>query len=433
MNRFVGSLLRSPLLLGGAASAAFFWLLHAGLLGKEFFPRYVAGHPVEYVETILFFIGFAVLVIRTVEVARQRGRLGAILLGPIPRGGQTAADCQPLLDRLDAVPDSAQNDYLVRRLHDGLSHVHRQASSESLDDHLKYLSDMDAERSQSNYGLLRLIVWAIPILGFLGTVIGITMAIASIRIDALAESMVEVTTGLGVAFDTTALALALVTVLMFFQHYVERAENALLSDVDRRAEEELLGRFPRIPNTPEGQLVAMRKMSDAMVASLEQIVKRQAELWQASMNSAQQRWTQTAEETGKQLHSVLAGALTESSRAHAQQIVAAEEAAADKNRRHWGDVQKALTTVADRLGATQQALVQKSEVLNRAIGGTEQVARLEETLNRNLAALAGSKNFEETVMSLAATIHLLNSRLSGSPAAAPSVQLDGHRRTGQAA
>jgi len=40
---------------------------------------------------------------------------------------------------------------------------------------LKYLSDLDAAHAQAGYGLFRVIVWAIPITGFLGTVIGITM------------------------------------------------------------------------------------------------------------------------------------------------------------------------------------------------------------------------------------------------------------------
>ncbi|MEI2659369.1 MAG: MotA/TolQ/ExbB proton channel family protein [Bifidobacterium adolescentis] len=52
--------------------------------------------------------------------------------------------------------------------------------------------------------LIRTITWAVPILGFLGTVIGITMAIANITPDQLESSLGEVTAGLAVAFDTTA-------------------------------------------------------------------------------------------------------------------------------------------------------------------------------------------------------------------------------------
>jgi hypothetical protein len=57
---------------------------------------------------------------------------------------------------------------------------------------------------------------------------------------------------------------------------------------------------------------------------------------------------------------------------------------------------------------------------------------LEQKLNDNLQALAGSKNFEDTVMSLAATIHLLNSRLAPSIDSLRRVDLGGPSDTGQA-
>jgi hypothetical protein len=57
---------------------------------------------------------------------------------------------------------------------------------------------------------------------------------------------------------------------------------------------------------------------------------------------------------------------------------------------------------------------------------------LEEALNHNLASLAGAKNFEETVMSLSAAIHLLTARLSEAPAS-PKVRLESPRRVNHAA
>ena len=51
-------------------------------------------------------------------------------------------------------------------------------------------------------------------------------------------------------------------------------------------------------------------------------------------------------------------------------------------------------------------------MLGRAVEATGEVIRLEDALNRNLTALAGAKHFEQTVISLAAAIHLLNARLA---------------------
>jgi hypothetical protein len=397
---------RSPLVWGSLAGGGFFALVHTGLLGDYFFQRYCAGHPVEYVETMLFFVGLAALAIKALDVAAQLRGLGRPLLDPMPLDrrsapprrtdsqsvppevGHSAADCDVLLARLSRVRQVGQDDYLLRRVRNGLESVRRTDSAENLEERLKHLADLDAEQAQASYGLMRLIVWAIPILGFLGTVIGITMAIASLRPSALEESMVEVTAGLGVAFDTTALALALSIILMFVQYYVDRAETGLLAAVDARVQAELIGRFKEVSANPDSQVAAVRRLSQAAVRSMEDTVRRQAELWQAAVEA---------------------------------------------NQRHWNEVQSTAVRAAESLAAVQNTLVHKAEVLTRAVDAASCVAGLQETLNRNLAALAGAKHFEETVMSLAAAIHLLNARLGELPAKAPSVTLEPARRRGLAA
>ena len=86
----------------------------------------------------------------------------------------------------------------------------------------------------------------------------------------------------------------------------------------------------------------------------------------------------------------------------------------------WEQWQTALSDNARLLYSQQQELGRQSEIMSRVLEATGTVTSLEQKLNDNLQALAGSKNFEDTVMSLAATIHLLNSRL------APAV--DSHQR-----
>jgi hypothetical protein len=63
----------------------------------------------------------------------------------------------------------------------------------------------------------------------------------------------------------------------------------------------------------------------------------------------------------------------------------------------------------------------QTELMNQLVLATGDVVKLEGVLNQNLSALAGSKNFENTVMSLAAAIHLLNTRLQ--PAETNRVEL----------
>ena len=420
VNRISQAIVRSSIVWGMLVSVGFFTLLHAevllGLPGGDywqtFFLRYTAGHEIEYVETGMFFIGLAALVVKAMETAAQRKLSAAPMLGPT--NGQTAADAAQLLERLDQLPDGAKGSYLARRLASGVEHVRDSGSAESLDEHLKYLVDCDAARANSSYAFVRLLIWAIPIMGFLGTVVGITMAIANLSPTALEQSLPDVTHGLGVAFDTTALALVLATILMFVQYLVDGQEGKLLDAVERAAGVELCGRFERSATGGDPSVAAVRRMAEAMLKSSEQVVHRQAKLWQETIDAAHQRWSETATSAQKQLETALAGALNVGLAAHARQISAAGAAAAEQSQKHWGHVQESFDKSAQTMATQQSALAKQGDLLLKAIEGTGQVARLEESLNRNLAALAGGHNFEEAIESLAAVIHLLNARLSHS-------------------
>jgi len=428
-QRLVEAVFRSPILWGLVVSGGFYGLVHAGLLGKTFLQRYCAGHPVGYIETVMFFVGLASLVLKGIDLVAQASGLEHSPLGTVPKPAAAPEAARTMLDRLDRLPAGRQRWYYVGRLRAAMEHVSARGSADALDDELKYLADVEVGRVHASYGLFRVVLWAIPILGFLGTVIGITMALNGVDLQAPDQSMVHVLTGLGLKFDTTALALTLSMLLMFAYFLVERGETSLLERVDHQVTRELAGLFPKAPAGPDGHLAAVRRMADTMIHAAERLVERQAELWQASIEAANERWSQLAEDAGSQLRAALA----ESLQLHAREMAAAEQAAAETNRRQWSELQQVLSESVQGVAAAQEAMVRRFEVLSQATEATSQIARLEETLNGNLAALAGAKNFEETVMSLAAAIHLLTGRLAEPPASTGKIRLESPRRTSQAA
>jgi len=105
----------------------------------------------------------------------------------------------------------------------------------ALDDSSFYLS-----ASESSYAVPRILVWAIPLLGFIGTVLGISSAVNGFtgflentaEIDQIKEGIGTVTSGLAVAFDTTLLALLLSVVVMIPLVLIERMESNLLLATD---------------------------------------------------------------------------------------------------------------------------------------------------------------------------------------------------------
>lgn len=414
---------RAPLLWGGALTIGFYSLIQAGYIEGQAVHRYFTSHPVEYVSMALFFVGVTTLLFKAVSVLGQLKLFTKPLLPPAPVDGESADMCRQHLATLAKLPKEHQHDYLIARLRKALEHVQRRGGADMLDDELKYLADADAAALHSSYALMRIIVWAIPILGFLGTVMGITLAIANISPEALEESLPQVTSGLAVAFDTTALALALSMVLMFLQFLVDRAENRLLANVDETVAAELAGRFHLIGGSNDPQVAAVRRMAEAVMQSMERLVNRQAELWHGTIEAAQQQWRQVANGTQQQVETALTNSLTRSLKAHAQQIVESSQSAEERNRKHWEQITQSLVNAAEIARSQQSELVRQGEVLARVVDATGQVTKLEDTLNRNLAALAGSQNFEETLMSLAAAIQLLSARLGPSGRSGPHVSL----------
>ena len=345
LSRSIQAITKSPLLWGGFGSAGFYALIHAGPLDVPFIKRYFTHHPVEYMETVMFSIGLAALLIKAFDTLAQRASLSESLLGSVPRTANPAEECGALLARLDRLPGRRQGEYYVCRLRAALEHVRNRGAADMLDDELKYLADLDVSRAHAGYGQFRVIVWAIPILGFLGTVIGITMALNSVDLKATDQSMLQVLNGLGLKFDTTALALTLSMVLMFVHFYVEHGENSLLEQVDRRVQQELAGRFAAVPAGGDGQLVAMRQMAEMMLQNSDVLLRRQAELWQASVNAAAQHWAQMTAEASEKVKEAMSAACGE--------------------------------------------LAERAAVLERAVAAAGNVIRLEDALNGNLAALAG--------------------------------------------
>lgn len=125
----------------------------------------------------------------------------------------------------------------------------RAAANEfALDDSSFYLS-----ASESSYSIPRILVWAIPLLGFIGTVLGISSAVGNFSslldtagdIEKIKEGIGAVTTGLAVAFDTTLLSLFLSVVVMIPLVLAEKYEAKLLLGIDVFINDKLLPRLKK--------------------------------------------------------------------------------------------------------------------------------------------------------------------------------------------
>lgn len=116
------------------------------------------------------------------------------------------------------------------------------SSSEVLglvDSHVRiYNSEMESEESFISYT-----AWAIPSVGFIGTVLGIAASLGYAKEANTPEGIEKVTSMLSVAFDTTLVALVLSVILMYMIHYLHKKQDAFFSRLNSYLIENLINRL----------------------------------------------------------------------------------------------------------------------------------------------------------------------------------------------
>ncbi len=430
VNALSALLIRSPLLWGGAMSFCFFALIHGGVIRDANVVRYLAGHWVEYVEVVLFAVGLAALCLKAADVAAQKRAMRGDLLPAIPAGGQNPIEAADLQEQLRET-DLAAEGYLVRRLREGLDLVVRTGTADGLEDHLKYLADLDAARAASSYGLVRFVVWAIPIMGFLGTVIGITVAIANLSPTQL-ENISGVVAGLGTAFDTTATALALSMVLMFVQFLIDRSEQKLLGQVDESTWEALAGRFQSLA-TGDGTALAVARLGEAVGRSSDRLLAAQQDAWRALEKTAAETMGGVLDAAGDRLRLSLEMSIDSALKRWAGELAEAQASLASQREDRWSLAAESMAAAMRSFEQNQRVIAGQTELLERVVEATRDVASLERVLDANLSTLRATGRFEELVATLAAAVQLLAARAGDTAAETRHVDLQASRRTGKAA
>jgi biopolymer transport protein ExbB/TolQ len=383
-------------------------MIHGGVITNEYVVRYLAGHWVEYLEVGLFCVGLSGLGLKVLSLMTQRRELALSLLPPAPAGGQHPSEAAQLVRQLQDDADEEPGGYLSQRLADALDLVMRTGEADELENHLKYLADVAAARAHASYGLVRFVVWAIPIMGFLGTVIGITVAIANLSPTQL-ENISGVVAGLGTAFDTTATALALSMLLMFVQFLVERSEYAVLEQVDDRAWDMLAGRF-QTDGVADGSALAVARLGDAVGRSSAQLLEAQANSWKELERVAAGSLEGVFAGLADRLRETLAESLDQTLATWRESLVAAHRELAGERDGRWEQAAQTMDAAVVALERHQEKLVGQTATLERVVSMLDDIASLEQSLENNLAAVTATGRFEEAVISLSAATQLLAAR-----------------------
>jgi hypothetical protein len=414
-NSILGTL--GPFLLGIPLGVGLLVLCsEKGPFYNEQMHRYME-HSAEQAAIVLFTCAICALLGKLLIFTKERAACRWELLKPWDGKAIPVSDAEAIIKGLSLRPRWLLGTTLGRRVSAVLDFVASRGSANELDDQMRCLADNDALALETSYSLLRFINWAIPILGFLGTVLGITQAISGVTPDKLEHSLSGVTDGLSQAFDTTALGLFLTMILMLLCFLVERIEGGILEIVDRYVDDELAHRFQRTGAESAPFIHALEQNTRILLGATEQLVQKQADVWAGALARADQQWAQSAGRQQEAMTNALQQALEYALTRYGQRLAELEDQLLTRNQALLDSLNQLSGTLRETGREQQLALARLTDTLGMQIAtlaqvhtGTDQLARLQETLSQNLEALAGAGTFDQAVQSLTAAIHLLTTR-----------------------
>jgi biopolymer transport protein ExbB/TolQ len=161
-------------------------------------------------------------------------------------------DSREYARQIEALPDGQRRLLLPRTL---LAALHRFGATGSIQDAsttARAAAETESERLDSELAMVRYIAWAIPSIGFIGTVRGIGAALGLAH-RAVEGDITGVTRNLGVAFNSTFIALLISIVLMFLLHQLQLRQERLVLDTESYVDAHLISHLQAGRAAPDPQ------------------------------------------------------------------------------------------------------------------------------------------------------------------------------------
>lgn len=423
-----------PICIGLTLYLGLSYLIEQSILTNELVVRYTTGHPISRFTTGMFFIGVASLLMIAKNVFEQFSTEGKIQLSkptvdssdkskdkskgkpaagnqPIAAKPSVAATADTYQTQLNEHPTWIKEHYLWQRLSAMMAFLQRSDSTANAETELKYLSELDYERQQQRFALVRILIWATPMLGFLGTVLGISEALGGISVgpENNFETMMNGLRGsLYVAFDTTALALTLSMFLMFGQFLIDRFELQLLTIVDTRVHAEVNRNF----DLAAGDNEAMTKFSDQFLEASKQAAIDQTKVWKHSIESAEKAWASTLTDTNANVQHNLTDALGQNVSQLASQLTASIDRADNAMSHRWQQWQVTLSDNCRLLTEHQKQLAEQtsqfSEIVTTKSSERESESKsIDHAIEHNNQAIEATQQLRETLSKLSESVQTM--------------------------
>ena len=152
------------------------------------------------------------------------------------------SDAREYLRTFEQLPTPERNAVLPKVLAAALKRFGATGNVQDATQTVHNTCESEHNRLDAELAILRFSVWVAPALGFVGTVRGIGLALQGAEPGVKGDTT-AVTSGLGISFNSTLVALTLSIVLMYVLHEIQLAQERLVLDAENYAEQELISRL----------------------------------------------------------------------------------------------------------------------------------------------------------------------------------------------
>ncbi|ACY13731.1 MotA/TolQ/ExbB proton channel family protein [Haliangium ochraceum] len=273
---------------GGATWASFASIARQaapdGLLVRMFPPAGdLVGRSVPTAILFLFFWTLAVLLWKGLRILRERSRLRHPLLASLPevmaREGAAAAyaSLAPRLAKRRPGLAATQLAKLIQLLRTS-------GDARRAHDSFRHQAQIAADTAAGSYTMTRVFIWAMPILGFIGTVLGIGLSVGAFAgfltgdiddIELVKSELSKIAGGLAFAFDTTLIGLVGSLLAMFATSFVQSADESFHTALEKLGVD-VVSSFPETAQVTEAapsDVDELGERIDALTLSLHALLE----------------------------------------------------------------------------------------------------------------------------------------------------------------
>ena len=188
---------------------------------------------------ILFFWGLYLIAEKFYETSAQSYLFDVDLLEDI---SSDSNDAENILKNLEELPKEINDSPLIKIISSALRRFLITGSVQNASESITPALDALIVKNEADLALVKYIAWAIPSIGFLGTVRGIGMAMTQAEI-AVSGDIGPMTESLGMAFNSTFVALLASIIIMLMLSFLGRAQDEQLVRVQEYCEKYLIKRI----------------------------------------------------------------------------------------------------------------------------------------------------------------------------------------------